>query len=84
MAETYINTVRQMLRDYYDKVLKRKQELEREVTVYEPHYLPYEVPYWGRAFYYEAVGTKVMAPPSVEDELKYVREELKRWSIINT
>lgn len=84
MAQTYINEVRQMLRDHYDRLLLRKAELEKEVKIYEPQYLPYDIPYWGRAFYYEEVGTKPMAPPSVEDEIAFTREELKRWSILNT
>ena len=78
----YVNEVRQMLREYYDKMLERKHVLEKEVDVYEAVYSGLHVPYWGDAFYYERVGTRVLAPPSVEDEFAFLKEELKKWSVI--
>ena len=85
MAETgvgYVNEVRQMLREYYDKMLRRKRVMEKEVDVYEPIFSGLHIPYWGEAFYYERVGTRRLAPPSVEDEFQFIKEELKMWSVI--
>ena len=81
MEKTYITDARQMLRDYYDILMRRKRELEKEVDVYEKVYLPFDT-IFGPAWYWEQAGRKVMAPPSIEDEIRFCREELKKWSVI--
>ena len=81
MEKAFVSDVRHMLREYYNTLLSRKKELEKEVDVYEQVELPFKT-YWGPAWYWERVGTRLMAPPSVEDEIKFTKEELKKWSVI--
>ena len=78
----YVSEMRQMLREYYDVLMSRKRELEKEVDIYERVYLPYNIPFFGRAWYWEPVGTQIKAPPSIEDEIRFCREELKKWSVV--
>ena len=80
--KTFVNETRQMLREYYDVLMARKRELEKEVDVYEQVHLPYNLPFYGRAWYWERVGTQIKAPPSIEDEIRFCREELKKWSVV--
>lgn len=81
MRREEISWVRQMVREHYDEVLRRGEELEDEAPVYTDFTIPSIL--FGDAHFRVLAGSEYRPPISIRDEIMFLKKELKYWSTVN-
>lgn len=80
MNKEDISEIRKMLREYYDRVVERDDELKEKRAMYEPIHMDIVSRFTIGPQLFIFVGYEEVAPISIRDELKFIKKELKYWS----
>lgn len=83
-GEKTLKNIRKQVKNYYDAVSDRAEELEEPRPVWGMiHQLFPTLLGWGKNIIYTYEGEEVTPPRGLRDELKFTRQELKLWSTVH-
>lgn len=81
MNREEISWVRQMMREHYDRVLMRGEELEETCPMFS--YVKIPSFFFGDTHIRILDGYEMRPPLSIRDEINHIKKELKYWSAVH-
>lgn len=80
MNSEEISFIRHAVKDYYDVVCARAEELEVELPVYE--WISYSNTPFSKTYVFMYNGDELRPPSGLRNELMHIEKELRYWSIV--